>query len=230
MTSSEISLAIETPIETASQTAAIPQSTTTYLIFSLDESLYAVDALAVREILWLPEVTPLQEMPPHMIGVINLRGRVLPVMDLNRRLGHVPPPYRLSDGIVVVEHAEKLVGIIVNAVCTVRKIAPHEVEPVPGYDQSIQIINDAARCLAGVAKVDADLVMLLQLGHVLQMDAGPALDQNGIASAAPGELRFDTDPEVRAIFQERARQLMTAGENRDFAGQIPLAIVGLNGE
>ncbi|MDQ3813190.1 MAG: chemotaxis protein CheW, partial [Armatimonadota bacterium] len=147
-----------------------------------------------------------------------------------------PQRYRLSDSIIVLAHEDKLIGLIVNAVRSVEKISPQQVEPIPSYGHAAREVGAAeTRCLAGVAKVDADIVMLLQLDRVLQMDALDELAPDGNMPAASGvslERGFcpDATAEERAIFQERARSLMQPIQSEEFAGQIPLAVTGLNGE
>ena len=226
-----ISPETSTHLETLSPPAGL-QATTTYLIFSLHDSLYGMDALAVREILSLPELTPLHQAPPHVLGVVNLRGRVLPVLDLSIRLGHAPQRCRVTDSIIIVEHTETLIGIMVNAVHDVRQIAAQDVEPAPSYGGAKECLAESCiACLHGVAKIDEDIVLLLRVDGVLQADELTELAQEDLP-VAPAERRFcpDATAEERLIFQERARALMRPIESRDFDGQVPLAVVSLSGE
>ena len=71
------------------------------LIFNLDDARFGVDATRVRESVWLPELTPIEEAPPYIAGIFSLRGQIVPVTDLNLRFGHPARPYRLSDQIVI---------------------------------------------------------------------------------------------------------------------------------
>ena len=87
-----------------------------HLIFTLRGGVYAVPASAVREILWLPELTPVEESPRYVAGVLNLRGRIVPVIDLNVRFGHAPRPYHLEDSVILFEWEDAIAGLIVNSV------------------------------------------------------------------------------------------------------------------
>ena len=78
-------------------------SSQSFLIFSLGEEHFAIDASIVREIIWLPEVTPIEEAPDYIVGVINLRGKIAPVADLNLRFGHPRKRYHITDNVIVIE-------------------------------------------------------------------------------------------------------------------------------
>jgi purine-binding chemotaxis protein CheW len=200
----------------------------TYLIFSLHGSRYAVDALAVREILYLPELTPIAEAPGYIVGVFNLRGKVVPVMDLDVRFGYPPLRYHLSDAIVVLQHAGVLLGIIVNGVHDVRSLSTEAVEEVPTYGR-----EGISRFLAGVAKVDETIIMLLHLDNLIRLseDVGE-MGEDAMTLRPCVERPFcpEATPEERAIFRERAGELIQPTESQDLAGFIPFAVVGLNGE
>src|SRR5665647_2867557 len=73
----------------------------TYLIFGHRGARYGLDVRAVRELVWLPELSPIEELPPYIAGVFNLRGQVVPVMDLGLRFGHARKPFLTSDRIIV---------------------------------------------------------------------------------------------------------------------------------
>src|SRR5690349_14814383 len=100
-----------------------------HLIFTLRGSVYGVPASAVREILWLPELTPVEESPRYVAGVLNLRGRIVPVIDLNIRFGLAPRRCRLEDSVIILEGEGSLAGLIVTAVRDVWDIPPDAVEP-----------------------------------------------------------------------------------------------------
>jgi len=207
-----------------------------HLIFSLHGSLYAVPALAVREIIWLPELTPLAQAPFSIVGVVNLRGKVVPIVDLNVRLGQGRQPCRVQDSVIVLEEAGTLIGIIVNEVRRVRSIAEAEMEAAPSSLSPGRGEEPAARFLAGVAKVEDDIIMLLHLENLLRLPGNPGdmapAEPEGERPAPAAERSFcpEATPEERAIFRERARSLRQPLASQDFAGLIPLAVVGLNGE
>jgi purine-binding chemotaxis protein CheW len=209
-------------------------TTEPHLIFALRGLPYAVSALSVCEIIPLPALTPLAELPSYAAGAINMRGKVVPVIDLNLRMGHSRQTYRVTDSVILLEDHATLVGIIVNEVCRVRNIAQNEVEP-PSSLSSAQDEEAAARFISGVAKVDGDLIMLLHLENLLHLQqdtAREALEEGHINSAptiGPGFCPEAT-LEERAIFQARAQGIQQPLVNEDSSGLIPLAVVGLNGE
>lgn len=89
---------------------------TSYLLFSLNGARYGVEAKSVLAIDWLPELTPAEEAPPYIAGVVNLRGKIAPVMNLGLRLGHSPQRYQLSDCIVMLQADGVTMGVIVSEV------------------------------------------------------------------------------------------------------------------
>ncbi|HEX8235563.1 MAG TPA: chemotaxis protein CheW [Abditibacteriaceae bacterium] len=209
-------------------------TTEPHLIFALHGSPYAVSALAVCEIIPLPELIPLTELPPYVAGVINLRGKVVPVIDLNLRMGQARQPYRVQDSVIVLLDGATLVGIIVNEVCRVRGIAGEEVEPPLAL--SLGRNDEPVACfVSGVAKVDDDLIMLLHLENVLRLPGvGPLAepDEERINPTRTAEHCFcpQATPEERVVFRARAQGLRQPLANHDSSGLMPLAIVGLNGE
>src|SRR5687768_7481546 len=95
-----------------------------FLIFGLGGALYAVDAAAVREILPFLDLSPIEETPDYILGVANLRGSIVPIMDLNVRFGRASRSYRASDCIVVLEWDGAAVGMVVNEVRSVQQLHP----------------------------------------------------------------------------------------------------------
>jgi purine-binding chemotaxis protein CheW len=209
-------------------------TTEPHLIFALHGSPFAVSALAVCEIIPLPELTLLVELPSYIAGVINLRGKVVPVIDLNLRMGQAPQAYRVKDSVILLEDRGALVGIIVNEVCRVRSIPDEEVQLpssiLPGHDE-----KPVARFLRGTAKVDDDLVMLLHLENVLRLPEHmrlTELEENPVDCAPSAERSFcpQATPEEKAVFRARAQDLKQPLANQQSSGLIPLAVVGLNQE
>ena len=107
-----------------------------YLTFSFNKLRYAIPTLSVQEIFFLPEVTPVPETPKDIIGIINVRGTIIPVMDLNQRFGYSSINYRLEDSIIVINWQELKVGIIVNEVYDVRNISAYEITNELSHDLS----------------------------------------------------------------------------------------------
>lgn len=222
-----------------------------YLIFLLNDSLYGLPALSVQEIFSLPEVTAIAEAPPDIIGVINLRGEILPIMDLSLRLGYQSLNYQITDSIIVVEWENQVrVGIVVNQVYEVKLIATNAITTDINYgrqesqdSKKANGKNSSTHFLTGVAQVDSDLVMLLsseQLIHYIEKSAvtentpdllklSPELaikvPQTRLVTFCP-----DASPQVKEVFHQRAKNLMSVSQNQDFTGLIPLAVISLNEE
>ena len=74
-----------------------------YLIFTLGQQQYSLDSTYLEEMLPLPEITPLPAAAPDILGILNLRGEMVPILDLNLSLGHDPLPYRTTDSVIVLK-------------------------------------------------------------------------------------------------------------------------------
>ena len=140
-----------------------------YLIFSLGGELFGVATLRVREIIEYGNITSVPMMPEYMRGVINLRGAVVPVIDLNARFGRGRTEVSRRTCVVILEvesdEETYVLGIIVDAVSAVRRIDSDSVEPAPSFGTRIR-----ADFIDGMAKVNASFVILLNLGKVLSVD------------------------------------------------------------
>jgi purine-binding chemotaxis protein CheW len=194
-------------------------ASTSYLVFSLQGSFYAIETLAVREILWLPELTPVREVPQHIVGVMNMRGEVVPVMDPAIPFGRMREPYRVTDKVIVLQWAGIRMGMIVNEVHDVRSIAAEATEPPPTCGAED---DGGMRFVTALAKVDQLVIMLLDMEKLIHFPAMPGTGEEGFCP--------DATPEERAVFQERARTLMQSIDSEDYVGLRPLAVVGLNHE
>lgn len=137
-----------------------------YLIFKLNQYRYGLETAAVQEIFFLPEVTPVEEAPPDIVGVLNLRGNILPVMDLSVRFGHRAIQYQITDSVIVLEWLGVRVGIIVTAVDEVREIETLLIQKQISYGR--KIITQAHHFVAGFAKINPDIVTLLDPHHLVE--------------------------------------------------------------
>ena len=117
----------------------------------------------VREIVRVPEITPVPNAPPHIEGVINLRGRIIAVIDLGKRFGEAPIERSSKSRIVVVEMEERLVGLLVNSASEVLRISPTEIEAPQNVfpDEDMNYVT-------GVGKLKDRLIILLDLSRILQ--------------------------------------------------------------
>lgn len=167
--------------------AAHEQEPTQYLTFMLGGEVYAIGILSIKEIIEYGGLTTVPMMPGSIRGVINLRGAVVPVMDLSARFGRPSSGVSKRTCIVIVEtedHDEhQVIGVIVDAVNAVQEIGPAEIEPAPTFGMKI-----SSDFIAGMGKVNGKFVILLNIQRVLQVDELEQLQ--GIAQlAAPDDSR-----------------------------------------
>jgi len=163
------------------QAVSKPVATNQYLIFSLGGELFGVGTLRVREIIEYGNLTTVPMMPSFIRGVINLRGAVVPVIDLNARFGRARTDVSRRTCIVILEvqndDGTHVLSIIVDSVSAVRHIDSANVEPSPSFGTHIR-----ADFIEGMAKVNGAFVILLDLGKVMSVDDISKL--NGMASVS----------------------------------------------
>ncbi len=132
--------------------------------FNLGEE-YGVPIHQVQEIIRVSGITMVPNSPSYMEGVINLRGRVLPVFNLRKRLRLSPRDVDKASRIVVAEAGDKVIGLLVDAVSHVIKVSPESVESAP--DEVLEIDTDY---ITGVGKLKNRLVILLDLEKLLRRE------------------------------------------------------------
>jgi purine-binding chemotaxis protein CheW len=130
--------------------------------FRIGNETFGVRIGSVREIVRVPEITAVPSAPETIEGVINLRGKIIPVMDLRKRFGQSEIHPDKKNRILVVELENKLVGLIVNAASEVLKIAPSEIEP-PGN----VFAEGESSYVTGVGKLKGRLIILLDIAKLL---------------------------------------------------------------
>ena len=141
-----------------------------YLTVALDREIYGIAVLKVREIIRLQKITPVPQMPAHVKGVINLRGRVVAIVDLRAKFG-LKAEYAERTCIVVVQVAtggSQVVpmGLIVDSVDEVVSLGAADIEPTPDFGTAVD-----TRCFVGMAKVKNRVMTLLDLDRVIATDA-----------------------------------------------------------
>lgn len=138
-----------------------------YLTFGLGHESYGVGVLKVREIIRMLDITGVPQMPPYVKGVINLRGKVVPIVDLRVKFGLAKAENTERTCIVVVEVVSKagarmLMGMIVDAVEEVATIPPADIEPTPNFGGNL-----STEYILGMAKVRGSVKTLLDIDSVL---------------------------------------------------------------
>lgn len=141
------------------------------VIFRLAKEEYGLPITKVQEINRLVPITKLPQTPAFMEGIINLRGRIIPVVDLRKRFQIEVSEYNDDSRIIIVEVNGQTVGIIVDAVAEVVRISLSSVEPPPP-----SFILDA-KYIQGVGKLDGRLLILLEIDQILSTQEAIALKQ-----------------------------------------------------
>lgn len=140
-----------------------------YLTFSLKEEEYGIGILKVKEIIGMMPVTAVPRTPPFIKGVVNLRGKVIPVIDLRSKFDMASIPYDERTCIIVVEidgdKATVLIGIVVDSVSEVLNIKADEIEPAPTFGTRLD-----TQYILGMAKTDGGVKILLNIDRVLSSD------------------------------------------------------------
>lgn len=205
-----------------------------FLSFTLNGLTYVVDAKMVREIVWLPEITPVEEAPGYISGVVNIRGRVVPVMNLNICFGNHSPGFSLMDSVIVLESEDRLIGIIVNEINDMLTISGNEIELAPAYDEDGSYRSGL---VSSVAKVEEGLIMILDHEKALTLSFRTPQAQNEEQKDESEQRRAiirnfypEATEEEMAIFAARAGRLKKPVDLKDFSSLHALAVVSLNNE
>ncbi len=152
------------------QITAAAVGPTQYLSFTLDGEEYAVEILKVQEIRGICPITPLPQAPRHVRGVMNLRGAVVPVVDLRLALGLAEPEYGKFTVIVVLSVRGRTLGFVVDSVSDVLSVEPTAIERTPdlGGRVDVSMVN-------GIVRTQERFVMLLDVDRVSGVDLSEAM-------------------------------------------------------
>ncbi|MBB3228940.1 purine-binding chemotaxis protein CheW [Luteibacter sp. Sphag1AF] len=134
-----------------------------YLTVNLANEEYGVDILAVREIRGWTPVTRIPQTPHYVLGVLNMRGAIVPVLDLRLRFGLTREEYTATTVTVIVTVAGRNFGVVVDAVSDVVEVAPNAIRPVPDMGTAVE-----TEYLKGLTSVGERMVLLLDVDRLLQ--------------------------------------------------------------
>ena len=196
------------------------------LIFDHDGALFGVNATQVRESVWLPELTPVEEAPPWIVGLFSLRGQIIPVADLHLRFEHPARRYSTSDHVVVLETDRLPMGVIVSEVREVIDLPCDAIQSPPQFDANV---SGPAHLVTGEARVGDDLVTLLDVSRLTQLPEGTHLIEAAEQPAPAGYFCPEATPAERALFRKRAMVLQESVADEEGTG-LGLAVVELSGE
>ncbi len=133
-----------------------------YLTFVLGDEVYGIEILSVREIIGLIDITSVPQTPDYMKGVINLRGKVIPVIDLRLKFSMQEEEHTQETCVIVVEVSGTSIGIIVDSVSEVSDISSEEIEGAPSFEQGID-----TDFIMGLGKVKDKIIIMLDIETVL---------------------------------------------------------------
>ena len=138
-----------------------PQSSRELIAFRIGDQEFCVNIMSVREIRGWTPATPLPHAPPYVLGVINLRGAVLPIIDLSARLGMKDAEPSARHVIIVAQVKSRIVGLLVEAVSDILTITEDNIQPVPEVSSDLE--KQYAR---GILSIDKRMICMIELGSL----------------------------------------------------------------
>ena len=142
--------------------------------FQVGRETYGVPITSLHEIVRVPEITAVPDAPDYMEGVINLRGKIVSVIDLRKRFGETKVTAGKRNRILVVEHKARLSGLIVDSASEVLKIPAADIEPSPTALQ-----EGGLNCVTGLGKYKGRLIVLLDMARLLEFGGPKARQETG---------------------------------------------------
>jgi len=142
--------------------------------FRIGRESYGVPITSLHEIVRVPEITAVPDAPDYMEGVINLRGKIVSVLDLRKRLGETQVVPNKRNRILVLEHKGRLSGLIVDSASEVLKIPGSDVEPPP-----TDFLEGGLNCVTGLGKYQGRLIVLLDMAKLLEVSASGQKSNRG---------------------------------------------------
>jgi len=133
-----------------------------WVTFRLENEKYGINVMQVQEVLRVSEIAPVPGAPDYVLGIINLRGNVVTVIDTRKRFGLMPKEMDDSTRIVIIESDEQVVGILVDSVAEVVDLRVSEMEAAPNVGT-----EESAKFIQGVASHDDELLILVDLNRLL---------------------------------------------------------------
>lgn len=142
--------------------SAVREATREVLVFVLGKEEYGVDVLKVQEIRGYEKVTPMPAAPAYLKGVVNLRGIIVPVIDLRVKFGMAEPTYDAFTVVIILRISGRVIGIVVDGVSDVARLAPGDVKAAP----MLGAVVDSS-FISGLATLNDRMVLLLDIEKFL---------------------------------------------------------------
>ena len=144
-----------------------------YLIFSVEDEFYGIEIKFVTEIIGIQNITHVPELPEYVKGIINLRGRIIPVMDVRLRFSKQPLAYNDRTCVIVVDFQSASIGLIVDSVSEVLSIGEQDIVP------PAQVNGAGSRYISGIGKVGSEVRLIINCDMLLNEE-----EAAGIAAVA----------------------------------------------
>jgi purine-binding chemotaxis protein CheW len=157
------------PDDRANDSMASAADNGQFLTFTLQNEEYGIEILKVQEIKGFSKITPIPNAPPFVRGVMNLRGTVVPIIDLRARFSMTEKDYDQFTCIIVVNVGTRVVGLVVDTVSDVLNIPNDSIADPP----ELASVGDSS-CITGMGKLGERIVMLLDTGRLVGVEALPA--------------------------------------------------------
>ncbi len=136
-----------------------------WVTFKLDNEIYGINVMQVQEVLRMTEIAPVPGAPDYVLGIINLRGNVVTVMDTRKRFGLMPTEMDDQTRIIIVEAQGNVVGILVDSVAEVVYLRESEIEVAPNVGN-----DESSKYIQGVCSRDEHLLILVDINKLLSVD------------------------------------------------------------
>lgn len=149
-------------VERTAEKTGLQEENQEYVTFFLNNEVYAIDALSVQEIVELASITKIPHLPYFLKGVINLRGTIIPVVDLKMKFGMASEEYRKHTCIIVAEFSGGVMGLIVDAVSDVMNLTSDSIASTPNFGTKVN-----TDFIKGMGKSGENLVIVLDVDKVL---------------------------------------------------------------
>ena len=143
-----------------------------WVTFQLDRETYGINVMQVQEVLRYTEIAPVPGAPDSVLGIINLRGNVVTVIDTRQRFGLEPAEVSDNSRIVIIEAEKQVVGILVDSVAEVVYLRASEIDVAPSVGT-----EESAKFIQGVSNRDGELLILVDLNKLLTDDEWDELSQ-----------------------------------------------------
>ncbi len=133
-----------------------------YVTFTLGEETFALSVMQIKEVLRVSEIAPVPGAPSYVLGIINLRGNVVTIIDARRRFGLTPREVDATSRILIIENTDQVVGIVVDSVTEVVELTAEQIEPAPNVGN-----EETAKYIVGVASPSDELLIIVDLNKLL---------------------------------------------------------------